>query len=607
MDSLNLNANKVLPRSFRDTDIGVTAFNSTAVVGAAYRQISEEIEQLEVAIRAWKERHNTLSFIARLPSEVLSTIFGHVAAAVYHSTFHSNLDWITVTHVCTYWRRTALDCPSLWTTIPFSKFRWAMEMLKRSKTAPLTILANINGRDYRHMDLVQSVIANISRIQKLSLIQNHHSFRNDDSLEKILTQLVKPAPLLEKFSVVFMHRTSDHITMLPEGIFSGEVPRLQEVELRNCALAWDGPLLCALTTLKISFVPLSARPSMDQLIAALSRMPDLETLELCDILPVQTSLSAAASETGSELIVSLPHLTRLHIESDAPEAAFLLNHLVYPPTISITLICTLWCNSSNTTDASYDLRPVRTFCDILSKSQPVRCLMTRHVPYPKTIQLSTYHVPGTFLLPPSDPKVNLVLKRGERGSGVTLRKSWTDMVQSLWTSVPMKDLESLHVIETGLWHSITAEITPHGWSHIFTTLAAAKLKMLRVASCSGLYFLQALSSPDASESLPETGRTKRHKPLKLPTLRKLAIEGWVFDDSSGRRTCAEWLKAYLERRRKRRAPINALSLTQCHHITDDDVWMLQEVVKKVTWDGLENFSDDEEFSTEDDEDEDDYM
>lgn len=77
-------------------------------------------------------------------------------------------------------------------------------------------------------------------------------------------------------------------------------------------------------------------------------------------------------------------------------------------------------------------------------------------------------------------------------------------------------------------------------------------------------------------------RSERQDPVKFPSLRKLAIEGWVFDHSSDRITCAELLKICLKDRRKQ-AAVSALSLTECRHITEDDVRMLERFVKKVTW------------------------
>jgi hypothetical protein len=128
-----------------------------------------------------------------------------------------------------------------------------------------------------------SAVTSMNRIQKLSLRQTDgHS---DNPLEKILANLVEPAPLLNSFSVSFFQTSNTHI--LPQRLFSGEAPRLRELELWYCGLVWDAPVLHALTSLKMSGIHHAARPSMGQIMAVLCNMPNLETLDLCHILPTQ--------------------------------------------------------------------------------------------------------------------------------------------------------------------------------------------------------------------------------------------------------------------------------------------------------------------------------
>jgi len=61
---------------------------------------------------------------------------------------------------------------------------------------------------------------------------------------------------------------------------------------------------------------------------------------------------------------------------------------------------------------------------------------------------------------------------GYRRSGPTIDNFWADLLQTYWRSIPLKDMESLHVSQN---------IDSRGWSHIFTSLAAIKLKRLKAA------------------------------------------------------------------------------------------------------------------------------
>jgi hypothetical protein len=430
------------------------------------------------------------------------------------------------------------------------------------------------------MELLKSSLTRIARIQKLSLTQNYN-YPHESLLEMILADLVEPAPRLQSLEVSFNDKSSIH-TLGPR-LFSGEVPRLRELELRDCGLTWDAPFLRNLTSLKMSFVPPSARPSMCHIMAVLSNMSSLTTLVLRHVLP-EGSPDAATGEVGSGVVARLPQLTHLCIESDVPEGAFLLDHLVYPMTVSIILVGTVKCESVNTADVSYNLPSVRSFCKVLGKFQPVRCVSARLIQYSKYIRLLTYDMPGTCSQPPSNAKVDFTLKLASLQFDHA--KVWGDIHQCLWTSISTKDLESLHVIE-----DIQSSVESADWLHIFTNLAATKLTSLRVAGGSGIKFLRVLS-PDAPA--PQTGRTKRRIPLKFPSLRELAIEGWTLDDTENNASCFDLLKIFLEDRRKRRAAIKELSLTDCFHITDDDVESLEKIVKNVVWDGFENFSEEEE-------------
>jgi hypothetical protein len=404
----------------------------------------------------------------------------------------------------------------------------------------------------------------MSRIQKLSLSQSEGYYKNP--LGKVLTNLVDPAPLLESLSVSF--NNSITVNTLCQQLFSGDAPRLRELDLRYCLLAWDAPILRGLTLFKMTFIPVAARLSMDQIIAALSNMPNLEILELCDVLPCQVSPDAIV-KTCPELIVSLPHLTHLLIESDAPEADFLLNHFHHPSTTSVTLLCTIRCEPANTIGVSYVLPSIRGFCKVLGQSQPVRCLVASYSAFPKAIQLITYDVPGTALDQPENAQVDLTLKLASP-TLLTCDESWLGTLQSLWKSIPLKDLESLHVSSSSV---------SQDWSHIFTSLAATKLKRLKVIDESGVDFLRAFS-PDAPAS--GMGRFKKRRPLKIPSLRELAINGWDLEDEAADASCAALLKICLEDRRKRRSAIDELFLIECRHVTDDDVAVLEKTVKKIT-------------------------
>jgi hypothetical protein len=238
-----------------DSDVQVSTLSSTIVVEASRKRMKEEIALLETSARALRSRYNTLSITARLPPGVLSTIFESVRhESATRIASPDRIRWIKVTHVCTHWRRVALECPSLWADIPISNPSWVEEVLKRSKMAPLTLVARLPTYCSRGAKMIRIALTSMPRIQRLSL----RDYGGKDELGPILAGVLSPAPLLESLSLKFGNINSTPVCVLPRHIFGGKAPRLRELDLQDCSLHWDSPLLRSLTSLKITSIPLNA-------------------------------------------------------------------------------------------------------------------------------------------------------------------------------------------------------------------------------------------------------------------------------------------------------------------------------------------------------------
>jgi hypothetical protein len=139
-------------------------------------------------MRALRSRRNSLACISYLPPEILATIFEHVVERKSSMGACRHPPCLTVTHVCTHWRRLALEYPSLWATIDQDSARWMGIMLERSKKVALVVTCNasIVGRD-----CFEQIFSQLPRIKVLRL----WSYQSDVDL--ILDSLSsQPAPLL---------------------------------------------------------------------------------------------------------------------------------------------------------------------------------------------------------------------------------------------------------------------------------------------------------------------------------------------------------------------------------------------------------------------------
>lgn len=548
-------------RTLPDTGmIGVSAFSSSRVLEAAYKQIQDAINWLEAAVRSWKERHNTLSIISRLPPEILSTIFRYVADSFRYAY---RMEWIQISHVCTHWRRVALECRSLWTNIASSYPKWAKEILQRSQETPLTVLIDVSDSKYdsRRRHLVQNILENMPRIRKLSFYHNHGY---EDVLETILQDFVLPAPLLERLKLS-MKDMKPHA--LPRDVFSGQTPRLRQLVLRNCNLVWASPFLHNLTVLKVDSVVHTARPSMREAINALRNMPNLRVLDLRHALP---ALVDAASESDSEPTVLLTHLTQVRLESDMPECIYFLSHLTYPPTVSIKLVCVVRSRSADSLDFSHTIHRLGA---ILSAFQPIRYIAAQYLTEPEAIRLTTSDIPGIIISQQRTyrPQIDLTLSGALYVPGETTRdNAWEKMFRALWAAIPMKDLETLRVVQKSAFQDI--------WSNIFEYLTAAtNLKRLHVTEDSGTSFLRALFR------VSQVGQSTERDFLQISSLQELAIEGWRFNESVDGIMCLELLRICLEDRLKHNAAVTQLSFKHCQHLCDDDIEKLKGAVRNVIW------------------------
>ena len=57
---------------------------------------------------------NSLAYVNRLPTELMSMIFHHYTT---HETWVHPAAWIIIAHICQRWRQIVLNTPYLWTTI----------------------------------------------------------------------------------------------------------------------------------------------------------------------------------------------------------------------------------------------------------------------------------------------------------------------------------------------------------------------------------------------------------------------------------------------------------------------------------------------------------
>lgn len=545
-----------IPLDLSNTDVEVSTSYSETFKAAAYAQIQREIDALEneADIRPWKERHNGLSVIARLPPELLSDIF--LLKALAEREESNNSRWIRVSHVCSHWRRIALGCPAFWSHIQCTHPTWAVEMLRRSRNMPLTVVATPR-RYYTTSPAIRSVLGHLWRIRELSLLPDSSDLLH---WEGLLANLKLPAPLLETLHIEFIipHPKSK----LPDGIFKNS-PRLRHLTLRNCNLIWSTILPCALTTFQISNLHPRYQPSMDQLLTVLEKLPSLTTLTLSDAFKSHAAKNAMPIQKR----VSLPSLKSLEVSTSLEACIFLLNHMDYPTTTKISVTCGV--DAAESSSLLSDLGVL-----LKSRVERTRCAEMEEVSWHRII-IRAWNEPGTHRSPPiMAPNVSIAINSLDPVSpnvGI--------LFDSLWSMFSMPDMKILHL--DGIVDR------PDGWLDMFGSLRSLDTIHV-VLHATGL--ARALTGKRESH-IAQDDQTRA---VAFPALRHLVCENlmcpsWDDDDNT---ECCVLLKACLKERNEHYAPLHALHIyrtcalgaSHCRP-TAQHVQDLREVVGEVHWGG----------------------
>ena len=547
----------------------MSAFSSRCAVEDAQDRIDKEINDYETAIRSLKQRRNALSFVSRLPPEVLGKIFECTRTSIVRENAKS-LGWLKVGHVCLHWRNVALD-PHLWSHVDFIHLESVEQFLGRSKAVPLTVEIDINSRTAKKIGLVWT---HASRIRGLRIAPGDIE-GSQIWLGEILSQLVHAAPLLQFETFTFENSLLQVLgRRFPNDFFAGNLCSLRQLELRNCTVSWGSSIFSQLTSLRLSLdtqyesdVYMNVRPSTSELLTALSNMHNLKVLHLRHIFP-SVATQSFPSQT-SERNILLPRLSSFLVVSNARTCSPVLDRLILPSLSLLDVTCTV----SNDRPQFSSFLPTLVYW-----GDPDRLGDQGFHHY---LTLSLHRRPGTMLFQAwrkdtqSSTKAYLRLQ-------ILGVDDMDSIILSVCKALPMQALEVLRACDLG-------EVGKKGWLDCF---GLSRLKSLYVLNHTEAGLIQALSAEApvwnrftllAEAESPESPSSS----LYFPDLRDLEIEGWNFKQSINGKTCFERLVSCLRKRDHRQLRIQKLRLTSCRFLSPSQVEKLKKLVHEVVWDGIE--------------------
>ena len=527
--------------------------------------IDRNIARLEESIRALKSRRNDLSPISRLPVEILCNIFKF---SLTESWTMKPESWTNFSQVSQQWRTSALSAPELWTNIPLNYPRWAREMLIRSKMAKLTIRSSHSDEisNPKTIETVKSCLYEMIRVGEIKL-----TWFPGLTLAEIFWDLPKSAPQLHTLCI---RPSTGTAFSIPED-FLYDTNRLQHVELTNCKISWDSPLLTGLTRLTLQ-ASLKANSSIIQVLQALQRMPALTDLHLKDSIPDDSE------GPFTYAVVDLPCLRVLNISSGVGALTAVLRHITFPHSAILNLTCK---------EIQFTQVDLPNFFSVLAtkflSTLVIRSLSLQASDDSQTNNLKFYLwtnalIQDCFPLSEfSQSQLQLVLKW-------PLLQPY-DYTKALTCAFDAMNLPFLTQLQMSCMDCIDSQT----WLKTLGKLP--QLERVCVQSSALDSFLEALVY---KTNAAKKSKTSYHN-VPFPKLRYIHLEGADFFTTNPTITSVDMLLDYLMERCERNAEVQTLRLDDCSYISFDDVERLKEIVVDVIWDGVEkDFS--EEDSEEDD-------
>ena len=287
-----------------------------------------------------RQRRNERAPISRLPVEILIQVFSYYCASDRHPhvRFRAPPPWLAVTHVCQRWRDAALSSPFLWVEIISTNYRWAEEMLQRSRDVPIHVTIDDGGNTQKPCELktARLLFSEIHRTQSLVMT----SAQTILSCMDILFD-AEAAPLLQELIITNFHPTTA-LDLIARPLFGGKTPSLQLLSLYRCRVLWSSPLLqCDLVYLSVSHIPHEHRPPLHLVLEVLKRLTRLECLQLDESLPIH--ISSPNESIASLLSVERLFLCRLRFFSLCAHSALdildLTARVLVPASALFQLIC----------------------------------------------------------------------------------------------------------------------------------------------------------------------------------------------------------------------------------------------------------------------------
>ncbi|KAF9476092.1 hypothetical protein BDN70DRAFT_897639 [Pholiota conissans] len=325
---------------------------ATALLRHGYRTPSNHAAEL---------RHqNSLNSACVLPDLVIRKIFLQCAelSVTSQSDEGDAWSWVSISHVCSSWRRVALQSPDLWRYVDFSHPKWYMLTWARAKMSALHVIATVTATNIRQLRCTLQLAHRIQDIHLISPIEKVHP---------LLESLTHPNPSVESLILdVRPSQIPDVIDIyappsFPTSYSGPPLTKLKYLELHHAPFYLLTSRCINLTHFHLYDLPLTERPTLHYFLQMLENLTHLRSLTLDRSFPINIEFN---NITTGERRIELPQLENISLAGNMVEIGNILTCLAIPPSahliIRITTLMNLTSTISNFTQilASHSLAQV---------------------------------------------------------------------------------------------------------------------------------------------------------------------------------------------------------------------------------------------------------
>ena len=273
--------------------------------------------------------NNRLLPILRIYPDLLEYIFLLGASFEFDDPIlHRQRAILSYSQTCHDWRIVAISIRSLWAGLvdfEVNSEAWNKELLRRSYPFPFVV--GSTAYNFRHPHVISAELMHLERIRI-------YRVGFDISTWDILVdRLQQPAPRIEYLSINNTNQRATDSLIFPSDLFAGDAPRLKRLDITQCLIDFQAPVLRSLTALSVEFYNASNAPTPLEWLENLTHLPSLTSLRL-----LNSMRSQGHSMRGTKQ-VELSFLSTLNLDASLHDIRIFIDGLKFPDSCGLIIIC----------------------------------------------------------------------------------------------------------------------------------------------------------------------------------------------------------------------------------------------------------------------------